>query len=83
MDKEDPTKIFLMVLTKRSVAVAGYNNLWVNGGSNGLDEYPKGILFIFIHKKENENLTIENPRVSVLTKLFFKALKVWVIQFFP
>ena len=48
-----------------------------------MGEYLKGILFIFIHKKENENLTIGNPRVGVLIKLFFKALKVWVTQFFP
>ena len=41
------------------------------------------VVTFFIHRKENENLTIGNPRVGVLIKLFFKALKVWVIQFFP
>ena len=39
-----------------------------------LDEYPKGIIFLFIYKTGKENLIIGCPRVCGFIKLF-KALK--------
>ena len=79
MVKGDATMIFLVASPKRSVAimalkqggipapqgpVAGYNIPCVDDSPPVLGEYTKGVPFLFIYKKEKENLIIEVPKDS-------------------